>query len=386
MRCLLSSILVFLILFSCNSKEYRHSEIYVGAYRTIDQLVPYPYILQQKKDSTLLFDTRGHLVGKLKNKALQLDSELVFGQKHWKVINAKKESLVIWDSNDSDNFLRYEDGDPILKFAALFKKIEKEDPIDIQKLRTDLNNSIWNYKLIGDENTNPNDDLDIEKVFHFKKDSVAIFINYFYQGLKTVSEYENKAFEIFQIDTVNFLSFQKEDDNPQPIYQIIKYTSDKLELKDFSSSIVKTNVLQKSSLTSDQFNVLTQTAVLYANCFDGYQGEYYFENVTHNKGNNYIIEKVNVDAPDTDKASGYITVHFNVNCNGDVGRFGLIQMDRTYKKMSFSKAIVSHVLNKVRELNDFPSTYSNSDWLMYKDVHAFLMFKVENGKIIDLCP
>jgi len=61
-------------------------------------------------------------------------------------------------------------------------------------------------------------------------------------------------------------------------------------------------------------------------------------------------------------------------------------MNREFKATSFTKEIVNHVINKVSELEDFPATYSQLEWLDYKDIHAFLMFKLENGKITDLCP
>ena len=61
-------------------------------------------------------------------------------------------------------------------------------------------------------------------------------------------------------------------------------------------------------------------------------------------------------------------------------------MDRNFKKMSFFKEMINHVLKKISKLKDFPSSQSQMEWLNYKDVHAFLMFKLQNGKIVDLCP
>ncbi|MEO8933492.1 MAG: hypothetical protein ABI295_04225, partial [Xanthomarina sp.] len=227
----------------------------------------------------------------------------------------------------------------------------------------------------------------IEKVFHFKTDSLDIITNYYYQGLKTVSEYDTKAYSVFEIDSLYFLSFQKEDDNPQPIYQIIAHDAEKIELKDFSSRIVKNIRFVRDSMDFENYKDLIANTAYYSNCFDGYQGEYYYgDNVTYNKGNNYLVEYVNRDAPKTDTKSGYIIVHFNVNCQSVVGNFGLIQMDREFKQTAFSKEMVSHILEKVSQLTDFPSSYSQKDWLDYKDVHAFLMFKLEKGKIVDLCP
>jgi hypothetical protein len=84
--------------------------------------------------------------------------------------------------------------------------------------------------------------------------------------------------------------------------------------------------------------------------------------------------------------SGYLIVHYNINCSGKVGNFGLTQMNRDFKATSFTKEFVNHIINKVSELEDFPSSNSQLEWLNYKDVHAFLMFKINKGKIVDVCP
>ena len=61
-------------------------------------------------------------------------------------------------------------------------------------------------------------------------------------------------------------------------------------------------------------------------------------------------------------------------------------MNRDFKATSFSKEIVNHVINKVSKLEDFPPSNSQSEWMDYKDVHGFLMFKINKGNITDLCP
>jgi hypothetical protein len=59
-------------------------------------------------------------------------------------------------------------------------------------------------------------------------------------------------------------------------------------------------------------------------------------------------------------------------------------MDVKYQKTNFSFDLVNHIIGHVLQLKNWPMI--KSDFLEYKDVHAFLMFKIKNGKIIDLCP
>jgi hypothetical protein len=61
-------------------------------------------------------------------------------------------------------------------------------------------------------------------------------------------------------------------------------------------------------------------------------------------------------------------------------------MSREFKSMTFSKEIVSHIVDSVRDLKDWPTNFDILEGLVYKDVHGFLMFKIENGIITDLCP
>lgn len=86
------------------------------------------------------------------------------------------------------------------------------------------------------------------------------------------------------------------------------------------------------------------------------------------------------DAPLT-KGNGYITIHFTINCNYEIGRFGLEQMDMNYDAAKYDKELIKHLITKIAEIKNW-----NSKRNFENDIHYFLMFKIENGKIIDLCP
>lgn len=386
MKLIYTVLFAFILLSSCDNKTKNETTFFIGAYRIIDQMVPYPYVIKQSTDSIYLFNNKGMLIEKTKNNGIDNKQIIKFKTKHLKVVNNRGENFYVFDLSDSLTFKPFKNGKPNPKNCAKFTKIQ-HNIIDIEQLNNDLKNSIWKYNVVEDENSNPNKDLEIKQTIQFKRDSVTFLTDYYYQGVKTVSEHEKKAYAIFNIDGFYFFSFQKEKSNPQPIYQIIDYNSERFELKDFSSKEIKNISFYKDSISSENYTESIENSSYYSNCFDGYQGEYYFgEDVTYNKGNEYLIDYVKTDAPKKDIKSGYIIVHFNINCSGNVGRFGLIQMDRDYKKTLFSKELVKHIFNKVKTLNDFPSSYSQMEWLDYKDVHAFLMFKIHNGKIVDLCP
>jgi len=371
--------LAFFSLVGCDSKPPENT-LLIGAYRGLDKLIPYPFILHQKNDSISLFDNQGMLIERIKNNSLNEKTVLKFKSKQLKFAKLNNHMFTVFDVLDTVNFREF-------KSRAQFENIELKHNFDIETIRNVINESVFKYQVIEDENSNPNRDFEIEQLLHFKSDSVYTITNYLYHGQKMASEYETKAYTIFNIDEASFLSFRKEDNNPQPIFQITNLDSLSVGLKDFSSREPKSIQLNPSKIKVDDYLEIIKNTTQYSNCFDGYQGEYYYgEEVTYTKGNQYIIDVVSENAPIMDVKSGYIILHYTINCEGKLGRFGLIQMSREFKSMTFSEEMISHVTQTVRDLKDWPSNFDTTDWLAYKDVHGFLMFKIELGKITDLCP
>ena len=386
MKRLILVLIVLIFTVSCLNEQ---SSLFVGTYRIMDQMIPYPYIYYKKSDSVYLLNNRGSIIAKIKDEGLLDQTELNFNSDfNLKILKSKKDQFFAFNVKDTLNFeSTKKSGRPNIIHAAKFEKISPTKEFDNQKFKEYLKGSVWESKRIKDENSGPNKDLEIKKLYYFNKDSVIELTNYLYNGSHVTSEYETKAYHLFQVDEVCFLSFDKGIDNPQPIYQINDYGTDFFELRDFSSKTIKNIKFNKSTWSKDNFLDEVTNTVYYSKCFDGYQGEYYFgHDVTFKKGNRYIQNMVNQGMPQTNDSSGYVIIHFSVNCEGSLGDFGVIQMNRAYKQYNFSTAVVSHLIRKVKTLNDFPKTESQLDRLFYKDVHGFLMFKIENNKVTDVCP
>ncbi|WKV12259.1 hypothetical protein [Marivirga harenae] len=386
MKISLSFFIVISFLAGCSKRESRNSEIYLGTYRVADRVIPYPFILKHARGSVFLFDASGASLDNSDLHSMKEGETIAFKDQQFKILDKNESNLILFDLQDTISFRIYSNGKPNPKYAAKFQKLLVEDELDLQEFGNVLRKSIWKYELLEGDNSNPNHDLDIKQSFNFKEDSVNIITNYYYQTSKMISEYETKAYQIFEIDGIYFLSLRKENDNPQPIYRLKGFNSQNIELEDYSSKVRKILSLQKDTLSVDEYRKQLQNTAAYANCYDGYQGEYYYEDVTFNKGNEFIAEYVSENLPQTESKSGYIIIHFNINCSGNLGDFGLVQMDRSFKESVFSTKLVKHIINKVSELNDFPPSASQREWLQFKDVHSFLMFKIERGKITDVSP
>ena len=78
MRLTILSFITLVFLTSCSDKENISSEMYIGTYRIIDQMVPYPFIVQQKKDSIYLYDNKGNSIDKITNSSIKKNKEFNF--------------------------------------------------------------------------------------------------------------------------------------------------------------------------------------------------------------------------------------------------------------------------------------------------------------------
>jgi hypothetical protein len=81
--------------------------------------------------------------------------------------------------------------------------------------------------------------------------------------------------------------------------------------------------------------------------------------------------------------SGYITIRFVVNCEGNTGRFRMQEMDVDYQPKQFTKSISSRLLELTRDLHGWTiGTYDNVSY----DYYQYLTFKIEDGIIKEILP
>jgi len=109
-----------------------------------------------------------------------------------------------------------------------------------------------------------------------------------------------------------------------------------------------------------------------------------------NKGLQYKGEKEGLrtefkqeyTAVDTDQ-SGWIRIRFIVNCEGNTGRFRIIESDMDYQEQVFDERIINQILKitqsldgwKVQSMRDKPTDY-----------YQYLIFKIIKGDIIEIMP
>ena len=108
----------------------------------------------------------------------------------------------------------------------------------------------------------------------------------------------------------------------------------------------------------------------------GYPGGHY----TLNRD---LIPKLDL-APFTSE-SGYLTIRFVVNCEGEVGRFTTDEADLNFKPKKFPAAAVKEVALAIQMLKGWNTGRVRSDEPL-ADFYTYITLKFEDGKLIDLLP
>ncbi len=81
--------------------------------------------------------------------------------------------------------------------------------------------------------------------------------------------------------------------------------------------------------------------------------------------------------------NGLIRIRFVVNCDGKAGRFRVIQSDYNYQKKEFDKSIVSQLLEITKGIEDWVVLEEKDTPV---DYYMYLIFKITDGKIIEILP
>lgn len=81
--------------------------------------------------------------------------------------------------------------------------------------------------------------------------------------------------------------------------------------------------------------------------------------------------------------SGYIRLRFIINCKGEAGKFRVLSSDFDYQDKEFDEAIVNQLLTIVKDMDGWEIMIRNEKSL---DYYLYLIFKLENGHIIEILP
>lgn len=91
----------------------------------------------------------------------------------------------------------------------------------------------------------------------------------------------------------------------------------------------------------------------------------------------------NYQPPVDNQQSGWIRIRFIVNCKGETGWFRLISANKNFETQTFDQAVTEQLLSITKSLKGWKLM---PDEIRPKDYYQYLLFKIENGKIIEILP
>lgn len=98
-----------------------------------------------------------------------------------------------------------------------------------------------------------------------------------------------------------------------------------------------------------------------------------------------ILKHIETDYPNLDlkNESGMLTIRFIINCNGQIGRFQIIENDLDFTPKKFDPLVVDQLFEITQNLDQWRPNHILGD---HFDSTMYLTYRLKNGEIIDLLP
>lgn len=355
--------LLFTCLFFCNCSK-RESKVFYGK-----------YILEDTKlsNSLILDFTNKKVLSENKETDLDLyrltDSTLVKGNKIYNFI-IKGDILRTYENE---------------KVIHVFQRAIAYSPNinSIRELSTLLRSQVWKDSSKAKEE---NESLQKQISYDFGDSLVRRDINYYLNEELIYSELEIFPYKISQYEESYFILL--EGKHSESRYSVLLQVKDippkKLILSGIKS--FKNFELHGSEMKRNSRNQQIQEFVV---CNEDIIGQYYYNGMgsQHEGGLNKVRQifekKVNISGKESD--TGYIRIRFMINCEGETGRFSILEVDKDYAPTSFSHELVVQLFQFTRNLSSWELEKLPETGKTY-DNYRHLSFKIQNGKVLDILP
>lgn len=359
---MIKTLVLFLSLFSttfCWAQTKTETNLYVAGYRNEDFNTAYLQFIKKNNDSLYFFsnDESGYNAMSLHSfEKDTLDLKI-------KLITTDSKIALYYTSDEYKQDYHY------FKVENAEFTIDQVREIKGKRYTTELDK----VAMI------PNRDLKIQREIYFL-DSSNVEITHTYTLNNTIlfteKEIKNIAFQL--LDNKVFFSFYDGELNlNNRWYQLTNLQKDKFSFVHYAETKKIVDVYTLNSAKNSEINTSN-----FKMCWDNRPKEYYnFDpEISYTHGNNALLKRLIKDTPTT-KGNGFITIHFAINCERKVGRFGLEQMDTKYQSASYDPKLIKHLITKISKIIEW-----NLPEKIQTDTHRFLMFKVTNGKITEVWP
>ena len=81
--------------------------------------------------------------------------------------------------------------------------------------------------------------------------------------------------------------------------------------------------------------------------------------------------------------SGMLTIRFIINCNGEIGRFEIIENDLDFQPKKFDEEVKSQLFEITQKLENWRPNHLKGQ---NRDCAMYLTYKIKNGVLTDILP
>jgi hypothetical protein len=362
----LSFLISIFYLASCDSDTKQSTTLFVSSVKHLSTQEPFYEVLVQGETTLYKYDYWENSESLSNNnfENIKPGDEIKYDE--------NKTFTKVYNFTSYDNLHIYKDSTNFYTFL----KTEQSKPIDKNKFLDYVQNKFFQTKISNIKT--PNSAMNILESIQFSKDSLTYCWDYFYNDKLLYKETETVNFNFFEVDDQLFI-IPSNIENPYPMYQVFDWNGRNLELRNFIEFETRSNIytLAKDDTFSDYHN--------YSLCKNDFQKIYYVgENVRYSHGLEHLLNTLQDNAPKAEN-DGYINIHFTINCKGEVGRLGLELLDTEYKPANFNPELIKHIVDKVVKIKSWDN-YLDDPYYGSKDIKSFFLIKIQNQKIVDVCP
>ncbi|MCB0663673.1 MAG: hypothetical protein KDC24_13085 [Saprospiraceae bacterium] len=83
------------------------------------------------------------------------------------------------------------------------------------------------------------------------------------------------------------------------------------------------------------------------------------------------------------EASGYLTLRFVINCEGQAGRFTTDEADLDFQPKKFKSALINHFYNILQSNKDWKACIIKGE---ARDAYTYISFKLKDGELVEILP
>lgn len=378
-------IIVFALMtfFACQTEQDQTASLenkWLGSHSDQNYVLPLNVLLDFRKDGNVTlnyFNDTSRTVSWIRSfQNIKIDTTT------FAIENLSADKLVLSSSIDSSTSTYFE-----------YRKITPANQqLSVKGIKAKLQSVIWT-----DTPSLLKRGLKLQQLFKFTDEQLWLKRLYFYNGeLIDIKEYEIFCYTIDSYEDYFFINYQNGVDscnNVLPTEQIIVANDRKFETINFNHKSAnywnlpskQHKILQPydGSIAIDNQSSVNDS-LIFRPCSDYLSLESYQSNLVFHQNGQYAMNDFFLSQYQLvdDVSSGIVSIRFMVNCNGQIGRFHLYQVDEQFRKTQFDLALIRQVLELTAQLNAWQAAIQTRT--QRRDSYKHLKFRFKNGKLLEV--